>query len=84
MVTTILIWSDVLRSDDARTFRPVVVLWGVLIISAPIPSVIYTLQSFRPFVDVSQVSLCPTDPSKGCTFEAWGFHCSGQFSTEQI
>jgi hypothetical protein len=58
MVTPILIWSDILRSEAARTLRPIVVLWGILIVGALIPSVIYTFLGLRLFVDHGGLSLC--------------------------
>ena len=67
MVTPILFWSEILRSGDARTFRPVVVLWGILIISALIPTVAYTTSEWLPFIDYSQVLLCQTNQSTGCS-----------------
>ena len=62
----ILNWSYLLR--DSRGAKPVIILWGAMMFAAVIPSLIFTIRGIFPFEVTNQVTYCPTNAAKNCTF----------------
>ena len=62
----ILNWSYLLRGS--RGAKPVVILWGAMMFAAVIPSLFFTMRGIYPFGVTNQVTHCPTNAAKGCTF----------------
>ena len=62
----ILNWSYLLRGSKGA--KPVVILWGAMMFAAVIPGLIFTLRGFYPFEVTNQITYCPTDAAKNCTF----------------
>ena len=63
----ILNWSYLLKGS--RGAKPVIILWGALMFSAVIPSLIFSVRGFYPFEVTNQVTYCPTNAANGCTFD---------------
>lgn len=62
----ILNWSYLLKGSKGA--KPVVVLWGIMMFAAVIPGLIFTVRGYYPFEVTNQVTYCPTNAGKGCTF----------------
>ena len=63
----ILNWTYLLRGSKGA--KPVVVLWGAMMFAAVIPGLIFTVKGIYPFEVTNQVTYCPTDAAKNCTFD---------------
>ena len=62
----ILNWSYLLKGSKGA--KPVVVLWGAMMFAAVIPGLIFTVRGYFPFEVTNQVTYCPTNAAKNCTF----------------
>lgn len=63
----ILNWSYLLRGSKGA--KPVVILWGAMMFSAVIPSLIFTMRGIYPFEVTNQVTYCRTNVAYHCTFD---------------
>ena len=75
----ILNWSYLLRG--AKGAKPVVILWGAMMFAAVIPSLIFIVRDYEPFVVTNQVTYCRTDEANNCTFDALNNYGDGIYSS---
>ena len=75
----ILNWSYLLR--DSRGAKPVVVLWGVMMFAAVIPSLVFNVRGFYPYEVTNQITYCPTNVVNNCTFNELYNNGNGIFSS---
>ena len=78
MLTPILNFSTTIRKHEAHS---VVVIWGVLVFCALVPTFVLVIKGVIPSVILSQLSTCTLDVTKGCTFENLAVKNVGQSLT---
>lgn len=66
MLTPILNFSTTVRNNEAHF---VVVIWGILIFCALIPTFVVVIKGATPSIALSQVSTCILNATMGCTYD---------------